>query len=182
MNKVIQYTRQQAFVEPLPTRGFRVRDYEGLLKFWRKAYRFDRFARRRYFTLLPHQVITDRLHSLGINAPGEIAYSAFSAADWQAPHVRQSKNWLYVSAGMEVKFRETIEAKEVDSGENVVVVIARDSGVFYGLDLSEKRLACTNPVQTYIDLINAGGRGEEAAEAMLQQRLMPAWTGTVHEL
>jgi hypothetical protein len=182
VNKVIQYTRQQAFVASLPTRGFRVRDYEGLLKFWRQAYRFDRFARRRYFTLLSHQVVTERLRSLGTTAPGELAYSAFSAADWQAPHVRQPKTWLYVNAGIEAKFRETIEAKEVDSGENLVVVIPKDSGVFYELDLSEKRLACTNPVQTYIDLINSGGRGEEAAEAILRQLLIPAWTGTEHEL
>ena len=54
-------------------------------------------------------------------------------------------------------------------------------GVFYGLELNEKRLACTNPVQTYIDLVHSGGRGEEAAEAMLQQRLKPAWTAMTHE-
>jgi hypothetical protein len=181
VNKVVQYIRQQAFLEPLPTRGFRVSDHEGLLKVWRQAYRFDRYARRRYFTLLSEQVIAGRLRSLGTNAPGELAYSAFSAADWQAPHVRQHKTWLYVNAGMEAKFRETIEAKEVDSGENLMVVIPKDPGVFYELDLSEKRLACTNPVQTYIDLTNSGGRGEEAAEAILNQMLMPAWTGTGHE-
>ena len=31
-------------------------------------------------------------------------------------------------------------------------------------------------MQTYVDLANSGGRGEEAAEAILQQRLKPAWS------
>jgi hypothetical protein len=31
-------------------------------------------------------------------------------------------------------------------------------------------------VQTYVDLAHAGGRGEEAAEAILNQRLKPAWS------
>jgi hypothetical protein len=34
-------------------------------------------------------------------------------------------------------------------------------------------MASTNPVQTYVDLLHAGGRGEEAAEALLDQRLKP---------
>jgi len=182
VNKVIQNLRAQAFLETLPTRGFRVRDYEGLLQFWRQKYRFDRSSRRRYFTLLPSQILYDRLRTLGTIASGDLAYSAFSAADWQAPHVRQPRTWLYVAADMEEKLKETIEAKEVDSGENLVVLIPKDSGVFYGMELSEKRLACTNPVQTYIDLTNSGGRGEEAAEAILERRLKPAWAGTASEL
>lgn len=37
-------------------------------------------------------------------------------------------------------------------------------------------MACTNPVQTYVDLSRCGGRGEEAAEALLEQKLKPAWS------
>ena len=181
VNKVVQHLRDQAFLEPLPNRGFRVRDHEGLLQLWLQHYRFDRSARRRYFTLLQNRALNDRLSVLGTGAQGDIAYSAFSAADIQAPHVRQPRTWLYVTAHMEEELKKTVEAKEVDSGENLVVLIPEDTGVFYRLDLSQKRLACTNPVQTYIDLVHAGGRGEEAAEAMLQQRLKPAWTGVTNE-
>ena len=39
----------------------------------------------------------------------------------------------------------------------------------------ERRLSCTNPVQTYVDLFHCGGRGEEAAEALLEQNLKRAW-------
>jgi len=75
--------------------------------------------------------------------------------------------------------KAAVEAKPVESGENLIVFIPNDSGVFYGMDKGKDRLACTNPIQTYIDLAHAGGRGEEAAEAVLQQRLKPAWAGSV---
>ena len=56
------------------------------------------------------------------------------------------------------------------------MLILDDGGVFYRAESGKNRLACTNAVQTYVDVVHAGGRGEEAAEAILQQRLRPAWS------
>ena len=53
-----------------------------------------------------------------------------------------------------------------------------DDGVFYlgdGGTMGDNRMRCTNVVQTYVDLCYCGGRGEEAAEALLDQRLKPEW-------
>jgi hypothetical protein len=176
VNKVVQHLRDQAFLEPLQSRGFRVRDHEGLLQIWRQAYRSDRCQRRRYFTLLQGRALNDSLRALDTSGQGRLAYAAFSAADIQAPHVRQARTWLYLAGDLEGQFKAKVEAKLVESGENLVVLIPDDSGVFYHRDISENRLACTNAVQTYIDLVHAGGRGDEAAEAMMQQRLKPAWS------
>jgi hypothetical protein len=55
-------------------------------------------------------------------------------------------------------------------------MIPDDSGVFYRVETGVNRPSCTNAVQTYADLASSGGRGEEAAEAILQQRLKPAWS------
>ncbi len=176
VNKVVQHLRDQAFLEPLPNRGFRVRDYEGLLKAWRTAYRFDRHQRRPYFTLLQGRALQEKLRSLDPDGQGRLAYAAFSAADIQAPAVRQPRMWLYVNPAVERAFASTIEAKPVDSGENLVVIIPNDSGVFYHVETGANRPPCTNAVQTYVDLASAGGRGEEAAEAILQQRLKPSWS------
>jgi len=66
----------------------------------------------------------------------------------------------------------------VDSGENIIVLIPDDEGVHYMADgglLGETRLAATNVVQTYVDLYHSGGRGREAAAALLDQRLRPLW-------
>ena len=105
VNKVVQHLRDEALLKPLPNLGFRVRDYEGLLQLWRRHYRFDHSARRRYFTLLQNRVLNARLSALGTSALDAIAYSAFSAAELQAPHVRQARTWLYLTADMEEEFK-----------------------------------------------------------------------------
>jgi hypothetical protein len=176
VNKVVQHLRDQAFLEQLPNRGFRVRDFEGLLQGWRAAYRFDRHSRRPYFTLLQGRALQDRLRALDPDGEGRLAYAAFSAADLQAPAVRQPRTWLYLDPNIEQEFQSAVEAKSVDSGENLVVLIPDDRGVFYRVEPGGNRAACTNTVQTYVDLAHSGGRGEEAAEALLQQRLKPAWS------
>jgi hypothetical protein len=175
VNKVVQHLRDQAFLDQLPNRGFRVGDYEGLLQAWRTAYRFDRQVRRPYFTLLHGPALQDKLRSLDPDGHGHLAYAAFSAADIQAPAVRQPRTWVYVDPTIEREFASTTEAKPVDSGENLVVLVPDDAGVFYRVETGANRPPRTNAVQTYIDLASSGGRGEEAAEAILQQRLRPVW-------
>jgi hypothetical protein len=178
VNKVVRHLHDEAFIENLPDGGFKLRAPVELLKAWCDAYRFDRHQRRSYFTLLQGRRLQEALAKLESLTGGHAAYAAFSAADFQAPHVRQLKTWLYVASDWEEKFREVADAKLVDSGENLVVLIPEDDGVFYlgdGGTMGEERLSCTNPVQTYVDLFHCGGRGEEAAEALLEQNLKRAW-------
>lgn len=178
VNKVVRHLRDEAFIEELPKGGFRVRDPLKLLFAWRDAYRFDRHERRNYFSLLQGNKLRDALASFGGQVGGVAAYAVFSAADVQAPHVRQAKAWLYVRRQDIAGFETAIRAKQVESGENLVVLITDDDGVFYLADqgvLGENRLACTNEVQTYVDLCHCGGRGAEAAEALLEQCLKPKW-------
>lgn len=178
VNKIIRHLLDEAFIEALPGGRFRLRDPVKLLFAWRDAYRFDRHERRGYFTLLQGKKLRDALAGLGLQTGGFADYAAFSAAEFQAPHVRQPKTWLYVREQEVAKFEKLVEAKRVDSGENLVVLIPDDDGVFYlgdGGTMGDNRMSCTNAVQTYVDLYHCGGRGEEAAEALLNQRLKPEW-------
>jgi hypothetical protein len=178
VNKVVRHLRDEAFIESNEDGGFRLRDPLNLLFAWRDAYRFERHERRGYFTLLQGKKLRDALAGLELIPGGHAAYAAFSAADFQAPHVRQPKTWLYLSPSLEDEFRSRLEAKPVDSGENLVVLIPDDDGVFSVSDsgpMGDNRMSCTNAVQTYVDLYHCGGRGEEAAEALLNQRLKPEW-------
>ncbi|MFA6959579.1 MAG: type IV toxin-antitoxin system AbiEi family antitoxin [Opitutaceae bacterium] len=177
VNKVVRHLRDEAFLEDT-SEGFRVADPQKLLFTWRDAYRFDRHDRRSYFTLLSGAKLRDALWNFGDGADGPAAYASFSAAEFQAPHVRQPKTWLYLSPKDLPRFVAFTDAKPVDSGDNVVVLLPADDGVFYlGSDksVSGDRLPCTHPVQTYVDLWHSGGRGQEAAEALLEQYLQPAW-------
>jgi hypothetical protein len=176
VNKVARRLREEAFIEERPDGGFQVRDPLKLLFAWRDAYRFDRHEQRAYFTLLQGKRLHDALARLDPQTGGFSAYAAFSAAEFQAPHVRQAKVWVYVSAQEIFRLEETLEAKTVESGANLVVLVPNDDGVFYLCDAGTVgRMAATNAVQTYVDLYHCGSRGEEAAEAVLAQRLKPEW-------
>jgi hypothetical protein len=180
VNKVVRHLREEAYVEQT-AEGFHLNDPLKLLFAWRDVYRFDRHERRNYFTLLQGRKLREALYGLELIPTHEMAcaaYAAFSAAEFQAPHVRQPKTWLYLTANLEGEFCKSLDARVVDSGENIIVMIPDDEGVFYELPvqgIDDQRMACTNAVQTYVDLWHCGGRGEEAAEALLEQRLKPEW-------
>jgi hypothetical protein len=178
VNKVVRHLRDEAFIESGNDGGFRLRDPVKLLFAWRDAYRFERHLCHDYFTLLQGKQLHDALAQLGARTGNHAVYASFSAADFQAPYVRQSRTWLYVREQDVPKFEKLTESKPVESGGNLVLLIPDDDGVFYCADggrMGDHRMACTNVVQTYIDLWNSGGRGQEAAEALLEQKLKPEW-------
>ncbi|MEO7427060.1 MAG: type IV toxin-antitoxin system AbiEi family antitoxin [Fibrobacteria bacterium] len=178
VNKVVRHLREEDVLSPGDDEGFRMRDPMKLLAAWRDAYRFKRHSRIGYFTLMQGKTLQSALAQLGARAAGGAAYAVFSAAENQAPHVRQPKTWLYVRSRDLSLLEKLAEAKTVDSGENMVVLVPEDEGVFYsgeGADKQAGRLGCTNIIQTYVDLWHAGGRGQEAAEALLNQRIKPDW-------
>jgi hypothetical protein len=72
--------------------------------------------------------------------------------------VRQPKAERYVGEEKVSKFEKSIEARQVDSGENLVVLIPSDDGGRLG----DNRTNCANAVQTYVDSCHCNGRGEEA--------------------
>ncbi|MDD5309510.1 MAG: type IV toxin-antitoxin system AbiEi family antitoxin [Deltaproteobacteria bacterium] len=173
VNKVLRHLRDEGFVEDSERGGVRLRDPRGLLEAWNQAYRFDRHQRLNYFTLLKGAELEKALDKVRLFASGMVVYASFSAAERQAPHVRQEKTWLYAEAhcvgGLESN------AKPVDSGENLVVLVPDDIGVLRTYLPADSRLPSTDPAQTYVDLRHSGGRGEEAAQAILEQVLLPAW-------
>lgn len=178
VNKVVHHLRDEAFIEDADDGGFRLREPLKLLFAWRDAYRFDRHGRQGYFTFLQGKRLREALAQMDGIPKGEAAYAAFSAADFQAPYVRQPRTWLYLSPSLEEEFCRRLDAKRVDSGENLVVLTPDDDGVYYEGDAGtagEPRLPATNLVQTYVDLCHCGERGQEAAEAVLEQRLKPEW-------
>lgn len=179
VNKVIRYLADEAYLEEMDGGGFRVSDPLKLLFEWRDAYRFDRHLRRGYFSLLQGRKMQEALAKMDVETGGRAAYASFSAADFQAPHVRQPKTWLYVASDELTRFAEIAEAKHVDSGENLVVLVPEDDGVFYIPEsVGDGRMRATCLVQSYADLWHSGGRGQEAAEALLNQRLIKEWKAT----
>lgn len=102
------------------------------------------------------------------------ALARFSAAWKLAPEVRYSVASIYVDNGMLQpdileSLRTDCGVKDVDSGANLLLLTPFDESVF--AQTVSSPLPATSPLQTYLDLQTAGGRGTEAAEAIYEKYL-----------
>jgi hypothetical protein len=97
------------------------------------------------------------------------ALTAFAAASRLAPMVRTDRVTAYVASEVPAILRE-LGLKEVTSGSNVDLIEPYDEGVFYHCE-QIRGVMLASPVQVYLDLKWAGGRGDEAAEAIRKEVL-----------
>ena len=67
-----------------------------------------------------------------------------------------------------------LQLKKVETGPNVTLLHPYDDGVLYGLQ-GINEISVVSDIQLYLDLKSYRGRGEEAAQAILEQRLRPKW-------
>lgn len=175
VNKIVTHLRSEGYLAGQHDGGLRVSDPEKLLLAWREAYRSDRVVRKEWFTLLKKAEIEKAMREINAGNETRVAWAAFSAAERQAPMVRQPKSWLMATEDHVDWIREKLKATPVDSGANLTLLIAPDRGYLAGAKEENQAGICTHPLQTYVDTWHAGGRGQEAAEAVLEQRLRPAW-------
>lgn len=175
VNKIVTHLRGEGYLADDGKDGLRVIDPEKLLLAWRDAYRFDRVPRSEWFTLLKAPDIEKAMREVNPGNEVHVAWAAFSAAERQAPMVRQLKYWLMASEEHVGLVRDALKAKPVETGSNLALLIAPDGGYLAGAGEEDQAGPCTHPLQTYVDTWHAGGRGQEAAEAVLERRLRPAW-------
>lgn len=161
--------------------GLRLTKPEELLRAWQKEYEARPRTRGTFYTLLHGERLEAALRgALQEAGAGEHAVLAsFSAARWLAPYIRQEMNYIYADpAGSEV-LRRHLHLEPVPLGENVVIEEPREDDVFAGRIEPVQGIWCSGLVQTWLDLSAAGERGREAAEHLLQHKLLSAWKDTV---
>ena len=101
------------------------------------------------------------------------AFTGFSGAARLALAVRYQRAMAYLK-DLEEDVVSQLALKEVDSGANVSVFIPYDEGIFYGVrEIDGAQVA--SPVQVYLDVRTFRGRGEEAAQVLLEQVIGPSW-------
>lgn len=175
VHKIVAHLRQEGFLATDGADGLRVVAPERLLLAWRDAYRFDRLRRLDWFTLLKPAEIEAVIREVNLDNPPNLAWAAFSAAERLEPMVRQPKHWLMAADESPEVLRKALRADPVEIGSNLTLLVAPDRGYLSQADHETSSAACTSPLQTYLDTWHAGGRGQEAAEAILERRLRPAW-------
>ena len=152
--------------------GVFLREPEALLREWAAAYDLRKNKPEPFYSLKDidevEAELADRCRELGLR----YALTAFSGAARLAPAVRYRRAYAFVDEP--ARLADLLELKRVDSGENVSLLTPYDDGVFYDSRIvDDVRIA--SPVQLYLDLSSLRGRGEEAAEALLEQELRPKW-------
>ena len=90
-----------------------------------------------------------------------------------ARHTRYTRGAAYVEADPSSLVGK-LGWKIVDTGATFTLPAPFDEGVFYGArTIGTDRVV--SDVQLYLDLMGLKGRGEEAATAILEQKLRPRW-------
>jgi len=178
VNKVVRHLRDQAYLKDLPSKGgFHLVDPAGLLKEWRDAYQFAKHTRHSLFTLQKPKQVNDIARAIEDKRVHSVALASFSSAQATDPQVRgEKRTWIYVRRESEADFKKSAEAQMVDTGSNLILLVPEDNGVFFDSVRSiEQGIPTTSLVQTYVDVSQSGGRGAEAAEALLNRQLKPVW-------
>jgi hypothetical protein len=153
--------------------GLFLSDPDTLLDEWRDAYEPPAGKRLGFYTTVHGSAFDDAVRSIArAQAPtGLTALASFSAAQWLAPYGRTGMQYFYADdAGLE-QLRSALKLSSTSKGENVVVTVLEDSGLFRDSVQPAYGIFSTSPVQTYLDLAAAGERGQESAEHLRKERL-----------
>lgn len=153
--------------------GLVLREPAKLLEGWAQNYQFDRNTVRDFYSLDTPAQIEAKLATACKEAGADYALTGFSSAVRIAPMVRYQRATAYVAASVD-DIASRLGLKPVSSGTNVSLIGPYDEGVLAGSrDMGGIRIA--SAIQTYLDLLSFKGRGEEAAQAVLEQAIKPQW-------
>ena len=153
-------------------RSFRLVDPERLLKAWVQNYSFRLNDAFDFYSIEGKRI--ERQVASFCNEKGiTYALALFSGANLTAPSVRYGRSFIYLD-GEITEVAKQLELKKVTSGANVTLLRPYDKGVFYGLQ-DASGLTVVSDIQLYLDLKTYRGRGDEAAQHILERRLIPRW-------
>lgn len=143
--------------------GLTLTDPDDLLESWADSYEPPQGKEVRRYSHLQGKALADRLRSLPMSG-GRAVLASYSAADWLAPYVRQQTTYLYADEAGFNALASGLDLAPAAKGANVVVRIPDEDGVLDDVVEVSDGIFATSPVQTYLDLMNAGERGQEGAQ------------------
>jgi Transcriptional regulator, AbiEi antitoxin, Type IV TA system len=144
-----------------------------MLAEWARQYDFKRNQTGMYYTTRKLPTVEEGIARACRRFRFRYALTSFSGAARLAPIVPDPRIHAYVDGSLSDVASELL-LKPVASGGNVILVRPYDEGVFIGSGNVED-IAIASPVQIYLDLLASAGRGQEAAEALLEEVIRPKW-------
>jgi len=140
---------------------------------WAENYDFRKSLVSDYYSLEDSVTIEEKLAIVCRQQDLAYALTGISGAARLAPAVRSPRIMAYVST-ITKEIITGLGIKEVGSGANVTLLIPYDEGVYYGMK-EIRGINIVSPVQLYLDLKSYKGRGEEAAQVLLERIIQPSW-------
>jgi len=153
--------------------GFSLSEPNSLIDEWSKKYKYERNQLFYYYSIITIAEIEEMIGNYCRKNDTQYALTEFSASTRFAPTVRYQRVTAYVSGNI-IPIAEDMGLKQVSSGSNIALIQPYDEGVFWGSRQIEK-INVVTPIQAYLDLQSRKGRGEEAAQALLEKEILPKW-------
>ncbi len=153
--------------------GLELTEPDRLLQEWSENYTYKKNKVYRYYSMDSISNIEWGLSQACKNSERRYALTGFSGAVRLKPFVKYQRVFIFVERDIQ-DLANSINLKEVDSGENIILLEPYDDGVFYGSSAVEG-MVVASPIQIYLDLKGFRGRGEEAAEAIYKGVIKERW-------
>ena len=154
-------------------RGFSLRFPERLLDEWSENYDYRRNRAVEFYTMRSVSEIEYDVVAACQEANRRCALTGFSAAARLAPFVRYQRAAIYVDGAIEQIASKT-GLKRVSSGGNLNLITPYDEGVFYGAT-ELNGITIVSAIQAYLDVKSVPSRGEEAADFLRREVILPKW-------
>ena len=153
-------------------RGIKLIESLQLLTSWLAEYHPDRSTMYGFYDMGSVGDIESTISSFCNRTGIRYAFTGFSGAARYAPFTTYGTAAVYMDISA-TNINELL-FKPVTSGANIRIISPYDDGVYYGTrDIRGQSVV--GPVQCYLDLKDDKARGEEAAEALLEQVIKPSW-------
>jgi hypothetical protein len=146
---------------------------EDVLNQWANNYSYDKNPMLSFYSALTESELETAIKKECEKRKYQYGLALFSGASKTAPFVRFMRFFTFIDGDIE-EIADALKLKKVESGANVTILQPYDEGVFYGLQ-DIKGVNVVSDIQLYLDLKSYKGRGEEAAQAIFEQRIKPKW-------
>jgi len=144
-----------------------------LLKEWSRSYSFKKNRILSFYSGLSETALETAVKTECGKRACRYGLALFTGAARVAPYVAFPKFFAYIDGDI-AEVAEALELKKVESGANVTLLEPYDDGVFLGLR-QIGGASVVSDIQLYLDLMSYGTRGEDAAQAVFEQRIQPLW-------
>lgn len=155
-------------------RAFWLSEPRELLEDWATNYTVKKNEMSQYYSHFDRSEIEEKIAATCRQTSARYALALFSGAQRIAPFVISPLSYFFIERDSLAEVAETVQLKEVETGANVVLLGPYDEGVFYYTQAVDGCRICSD-IQLYLDLKSYRGRGEEAAETLLKEKIEPEW-------